>query len=131
LRLTKLLLPVGLGVAAIAIPIFSQAPTGAKPSFEVASVKPNTSGDNRIAIMGSPGGRLTVTGASFRMLVTYAFRVRDFQVSGGPNWMTTDRWDVEARAEEGSVPPPTGPPDPNVPDPMALRMQSLLEDRFS
>lgn len=130
MRLTKLLLPVGLGVAAIAIPIFSQAPTGAKPSFEVASVKPNTSGDNRIAIMGSPGGRLTVTGASFRMLVTYAFRVRDFQVSGGPNWMTTDRWDVEARAEEGSVPPPTGPPDPNVPDPMALRMQSLLEDRF-
>jgi uncharacterized protein (TIGR03435 family) len=43
--------------------------------------------------------------------------------------MATDRWDSEARPEEGSVTPP-GPQDPNVPDLFSLRLQSLLEDRF-
>ncbi len=63
--------------------------------------------------------------------MTYAYRVRDFQISGGPNWIGTDRWDIEAKAEEGSVPRPTGmPADPNVPDPMSLRVQSLIEDQF-
>ena len=69
-------------------------------------------------------------GVTFRMLMTFAYRVRDFQVIGGPNWTTSDRWNIEARAEEGSIPPRTGPVDPTAPDPIALRLQSLLEDRF-
>lgn len=126
----KILGLIALSAMAAAIPIFSQAPGGAKPSFEVATVKANTSGAGRVAILGSPGGRIASIGTPLRMLITYAYRLRDFQVSGGPAWIATDRWDLEARAAEGSVPPPTGFPDPNVPDGMALRMQSLLEDRF-
>jgi len=126
----KILVLIALSVIVVAIPIFSQAPGQAKPSFEVATVKPNTSGDNRVAIRGAPGGRISTSGTSLRMLITFAYRIRDFQLSGGPAWIGTDRWDVEAKAEEGSLPPPTGFPDPNVPDPMALRMQTLLEDRF-
>jgi uncharacterized protein (TIGR03435 family) len=129
-RLTKTLVLIALGMLVIGIPVFSQAPPGAKPSFEVASIKPNTSGENRVAILGSPGGRITMTGVTLRLIITFAYRVRDFQISGGPNWISSDRWNIEARAEEGSIPPPTGPPDPNVPDPMAVRTQSLLEDRF-
>jgi uncharacterized protein (TIGR03435 family) len=62
--------------------------------------------------------------------MTFAYRVRDFQIIGGPSWTTSDRWNIEARAEEGSVPPRTGVRDPTAPDPIALQVQSLLEDRF-
>src|SRR5262245_10116484 len=106
-----------LVILAIAIPIMSQGPNGTKPSFEVASIKPNTSGDMRIAILNQPGGRFIATGASLRVLMTFAYRVREFQISGGPSWTASDRWDIEARAEAGSIMPPTGPPDPTVPDP--------------
>ena len=121
---------ISLGVMIVAIPIFSQGPGRAKPSFEVATVKPNASGDNRVAIMRQPGGRFVSTGVSLKMLMGFAYRVRDFQISGGPNWITTDRWNIEGKAEEGSIPPPTGPPDPNVPDPLSLMVQSLIEERF-
>jgi uncharacterized protein (TIGR03435 family) len=116
--------------AAIPNPVFSQAPGESRPSFEVSSIKPNTSGQATMSIMNQSGGRFVANGMTFRFLMTYAYRVRDFQVIGGPGWTTSDRWNVEARAEEGSVPPRTGPTDPTAPDPIALRLQSLLEDRF-
>src|SRR5262249_17964047 len=128
--ITKALVLFGLAIMVVAIPIFSQAPSGAKPSFEVATIKPNVTGDNRVAIMGQPGGRLVLTGTNLKMMMQFAYGVRDFQISGGPSWVTSDRWDIEARAEEGSIPPAAGFPDPNTPNPMAIRLQSLLEDRF-
>ena len=121
----KTVLLIVLGIVVVAIPIVSQVPAGTRPSFEVASIKPNGSADNRVALLMQPGGRFIATGVPLRLLMTFAYRVRDFQVSGGPNWITSDRWDIEARAEEGAIPPPTGPPDPNRPDPVALMVQSL------
>ena len=112
------------------IALFFQQPAGTKPSFEVATIKPSTSGDNRIAILAQPGGRFVATNASLKMLMGTAWRVRDFQISGGPNWAGTDRWNIEAKAEAGSIPPPTGPPDPTVIPPLMLMLQSLIEDRF-
>ena len=119
---------VVLAAVVIAIPIFSQSPAGVKPSFEVASIKPGDPGQRGSSIMNQPGGRLVTRGMPLRALITFAYRVRDFQIIGGPAWLTTDRWDIEARAEEGSISQPAGPPDPNTPDPMAIRLQSLLEE---
>src|SRR2546425_3368714 len=107
-----------------------QQPTGTKPSFEVATVKPSASTDNRIAILGQPGGRFVATNATLKMLIGTAWRVRDFQISGGPGWAGTDRWNIEAKAEEGAIPPAAGPPDPTVIPPLMLMLQSLIEDRF-
>jgi uncharacterized protein (TIGR03435 family) len=117
-------------VPSIAIPVLPQTPAEAKPSFEVATIKPNNSGDMRVYIMNQPGGRFVATGVPMLPLMTFAYRVRDFQILEAPGWMASDRWDIQARAEEGTVPPRTGPIDPSVPDPIALRVQSLLEDRF-
>ena len=119
-----------LTVCGITIPTFSQQPDGAKPSFEVATVKPSASNDNRIAIMGEPGGRFRVTNATLKMVMAVAYRVRDFQILGGPAWTGTDRWNIEGKAEEGSVPQISMPLDPTVPNPLMVMVQSLLEDRF-
>jgi uncharacterized protein (TIGR03435 family) len=77
-----------------------------------------------------PNGRFVAYAATVRNLLTTAYRMRNFQVVGGPGWIDSDRYDIEARAEEGSIPPPTGFPDPNVPGPIEIRIQSLLENRF-
>jgi hypothetical protein len=55
-------LAAGAVSVAIGLPILAQAPASTdKPSFEVASVKPNKSGDGRVAIGNQPGGRFTAT----------------------------------------------------------------------
>src|SRR5262245_35699720 len=112
MTMKKASLLIALGFLVVAIRTFSQTPSGAKPTFEVASIKPNKAGDNRVSIGGGAGGRFVATNVPLRLLMTVAYRVRDFQISGAPDWLQTDRWDIEARAEEGSVTLPQGPPDP-------------------
>ena len=126
---TKAIASVAVTVVVV-IPTLSQAPNGAKPSFEVATVKLNATGDNRFSMFLLPGGRFVATGVSLKAVMGFAYRIRDFQISGGPNWINTDLWNIEGKSEEGTVPSLPRPPDPNIPDAMALMVQSLIEDRF-
>jgi len=71
------------------------------PTFDVASVKPNKSGVMGTRIMFQPGGRFTADNITLKMLIRLAYDVQDFQISGGPAWITSDKYDLEARAEEG------------------------------
>jgi uncharacterized protein (TIGR03435 family) len=125
--------PLGAaGILAAITPVClleSQAPPS-KPSFEVTSVKPSAAGDNRVAMRVQPGGLYVVTNATLKMVMVSAYGVRDYQISGGPSWIATARWNIEGKAAEGSIPPRAGPADPSVPDPLMLMAQSLLEDRF-
>ncbi len=119
-----------VGILGVAPPSFSQAPPAAKPSFEVASIKPSAPG-TRTQLMVPPGGRFAVNGVSFVLMIAAAYRVRDYQIIGAQGWMMKDLWNIEARTASGTVgPPPTTPPYLNVPDMMAVRLQALLEDRF-
>lgn len=97
------------------------------PTFEVASVKPNKSGDMRVMLGIQPGGRFTATNVPLRMLIRQAYQLQDFQVVGGPGWISSDRFDVVAKAE-GNLPPtpPGGPPGP-----LQLMLRALLAERFS
>jgi uncharacterized protein (TIGR03435 family) len=130
MNLQKCFFLMVLAVVVLVIPIFSQQSGGPGPAFEVATVKPSKAGDNRIAIMAQPGGRFRVTNATLKMVMAVAYRVRDFQISGGPGWTGTDRWDIEGKAEEGSIQLNTIPLEPTVVSPLMLMVQSLLEDRF-
>ena len=55
---------------------FLQTPSAKEPAFEVATIKPSVSGDNRVMIGGSPGGRFTVMNATLKMVIGVAYRVR-------------------------------------------------------
>ena len=117
------------GIAVAATPIFSQAPAGTRPSFEVASIKPGTPG-LRESPVNQPG-RFAANNVSLRMMIGFAYSLRDFQIAGGPSWVTSDRWSIEAKAEEGSKFSTTGPPEPGKTSSVGLALQSLLEDRFA
>ena len=110
---------------AIGLPILAQAPVSTdKPSFEVASVKPNKSGDGRVAIGNQPGGRFTATNVPLRLLIRVAYKIQDFQVVGAPDW--SDRFDIVAKAASDIPPEPPGAP----PGPLQFMLQSLLAERF-
>src|SRR5881296_2179847 len=106
-RMTDLFAMAVIGV--VAIPVFSQAPA-AKPSFEVVSVKPNNSGSGSSST-NTNQGRFLATNVTVKTLMMQAYRLQDFQIIGGPNWISSDRFDIEAKPEEGAIPLPQGPPD--------------------
>lgn len=93
-----------------------------QPAFDVASIKPNASGDHRIMFRMAPGGAFNVTGANLRMLIMQAYDVKDFQITGGPSWLASDRWDINAKAD--------GLPAQVPRETMQAMMQGLLADRF-
>ena len=73
-------------------------------TFEAASIKPSqpASADRQITGFQTPGGgRLNTFGASLRMLITFAYDVKDFQVSGGPGWANSQTYDIVAKGGRG------------------------------
>ncbi|HEY7188269.1 MAG TPA: TIGR03435 family protein [Vicinamibacterales bacterium] len=88
-------------------------------TFEVASVKPNNSGDGRVMLAMPPTGRITATNVPARLLLQQAYQVQPFQIIGAPNWTTSDRFDIVAKAPDGTA--------PELYRPM---MRNLLADRF-
>jgi uncharacterized protein (TIGR03435 family) len=100
-------------------------------AFEVASVKLNKATDRRIGMEFLPGGRLVITNVPLFIIIAHAYHV-PFQssprLSGGPDWIRAERYDIEARAEKGAIPP-------NISSEargqlMRSMLQTLLADRF-
>jgi bla regulator protein BlaR1 len=104
----------------------SATPAIASEAFEVASVKPNKSGDGRIFFQMQPGGRFTATNVPVRELIRMAYGIQNFQLVGGPDWIGSERFDIVAKAE--SDPPPSPPGGP--PGPMLMMVRALLVERF-
>ena len=72
-------------LAAAAIPLLAQ-----DQSFEVASIKRNTSGDRNSLLRILPGGRVSATNYGVRQLIVFAWQLAPFQVVGGPDWIDGD-----------------------------------------
>src|SRR5258706_14752729 len=78
----------------IVVCLFAAAQTP-RPAFEAASVKVNTGASGIVRIATFPT-RLSAVNATLRTLVRYAFNVPAYRVSGGPTWIDSDRFDIEA-----------------------------------
>jgi uncharacterized protein (TIGR03435 family) len=87
----------------------------------VASVKKNAGGlGGQIRI--APGN-ISVNGMPVRILIRQAYgQLQDFQLVGGPDWINSDRFDIEAKPEGG------GPMSPQV---LQSVFRQILEDRFA
>jgi uncharacterized protein (TIGR03435 family) len=108
----------GFAMLSAQTPVAGQT-QGTRPSFEVAAVKINKSNDGRVMIGMQPGGRYTATNVPLRLLARNAYRLQDTQLVGGPDWISSMRFDVSAKAE--------GNPAPAQVQEM---LQSLLAERF-
>ncbi len=65
---------------------------------------------------------VTVENAAFKDLLKFAYDVEDFRVSGGPGWINSDRYNIEAKVE--------GNPTSFDLTLQRRRLQTLLQDRF-
>jgi uncharacterized protein (TIGR03435 family) len=102
---------------------------GLAPSFEVATIKPNRSGDNREMMMFRPG-RFTATGSTVKQLITEAYKVKGFQISGGPGWISSEKYNIEAKVPDALMEELQKLPSDQRLDKFELMIQSLLADRF-
>ena len=107
----------------------AQSPQTPAPAFEVASIKPNNSGDGRVMMQQQPGGRFTATNIPLRLLIRNAYQLQDFQIVGAPSWINSERYDIVAKAEDGT-PPETPSLDRTGPNRIQLMIRSLLAERF-
>jgi uncharacterized protein (TIGR03435 family) len=104
---------------------------GQPQAFEVASIKPSAPDVPGMFPRYLPGGGLRITGASLKNLISMAYGVRPFQISGGPDWVNNDLFDIEARSGSAEVAPPTDPAKAAEYQRLANeRLKTLLADRF-
>ena len=106
-------------VLSVGLTLLAPAAGAQSPAFEVASVKPNKSGDVQALMYPQPGGRFTATNVTLRALIIGAYSLQESQLSGGPDWLDKDRFDIAAKAD--------GDPSP---DQFVAMLQTLLSDRF-
>ena len=85
-------------------------------TFEVATVKRSTAPPLAARIDASPSGLVTVIGIPLRELVRFAYSA--VEVIGGPSWISSDRFDIVAKAPAGAA------LDRSM-------LQALLKERFN
>ena len=89
----------------------------ARPRFEVASIKPSQE-HGMMYVRALPGGHL-MANAPARLMLMNAYGVQFSQLMGAPDWLSSETWSVDARAEGNATR-----------DELMLMLQSLLEERF-
>lgn len=95
-------------------------PADAKPTFEVATIKPSAP-DERGKYFTVRGGNFVTANTTLVDLIKFAYGLQDKQVINLPDWASSEKFDIN------------GKPDiPGIPNPDQLRhmVQQVLADRF-
>jgi uncharacterized protein (TIGR03435 family) len=89
--------------------------------FDVASVRLSEPGLRGGGVKPLPGGNgYTVINIPVKLMISLMYRVPMRHIEGGPDWLNTDSYDIEARTDHpGSI------------DDLHTMFQNLLADRFN
>jgi uncharacterized protein (TIGR03435 family) len=122
-----IVLVVAVAMSALTLNIVAQTPSPEpNPKFEVASVRPNPSGDNKMSSQILPGGRYTAINIPPRLLIINSYTLQPQQLVGAPDWISAERFDIVAKAAEEFSPPVSS----DGPSQVQLMIRALLEERF-
>ena len=110
--------PVLIGLMNAAV-VRSQTLTTTRLEFEVATIKPNRSGDGfDVRSIGKEPGKVVLQNVSLKDCIEAAVGVNGDQIAG-PGWLDTDKFNILAQAPAGTSK-----------DRLRMMLQTLLEDRF-
>ena len=110
--------------------VFASACFAQQPEFEVASVKPNTSGRPGSDFNRMPGGGLNAINVTLREMLSFAWNIRDHQLIGVSGWMDSDRYDIFAKPTKNDNPTGAKRSFEEDFDGIRLKMRTLLTERF-
>ncbi|MGB7726532.1 MAG: TIGR03435 family protein, partial [Candidatus Acidiferrum sp.] len=151
LDFARKLLLTSTGILALAIPLalgllhptLTQAHSpnsgSTTSSFESVYLQLNTTGEPMAGFIvhGRPMqavqfkvDRFMATNFSLGRLITLVYRVQDHQIVGGPDWLNTEKYDVEAKLNSAEVDKRQGLGNDQQVEEMRAMVQMLLEDRF-
>jgi len=92
----------------------------ANPSFEVATIKPSKPDEQGKAFLVR-GRKFSTINTTLAEIITFAYDIHAKQITGAPEWVNTDKFDIEAQ--------PDVPGSPNGKQ-LKTMVQKLLADRF-
>ena len=105
-RATMKAVCLGTSLFVFASGVFAQ-PAASPLTFAVASIKLSPADARGPIMIGFlPGCGLRVAGVPLKNMITFAYDVRKFQISVGPGWINSERFDTDARAEASETPLP-------------------------
>jgi uncharacterized protein (TIGR03435 family) len=93
----------------------------ADPSFEVATIKPNDSGATSMQGLVIRGRNFMTRASSLQDLISFSYSVQSKQIVGGPGWINSDRYDIDALPDAEGV--------PNT-EQIRVMIRKMLADRF-
>jgi bla regulator protein blaR1 len=111
----------------------SQAAASVTPMFESVSIKPSQPVEHGIfskLMFSLQDGTFTARGVTLQRLIHMAYRVQEAELTGGPEWVNTQTFDIDAKLNSAITAELRKqiPNQPTFNDQAALR--SLLADRF-
>lgn len=117
---------LALSLVGTTAPLRAQSKPADFERFDVASIRPGTTGTGQPSMEVTHGGGIRATNATLYFLIEIAYDIRPEQLSGGALWTDSDPFALIAKgsddgpalstAEEGSL--------------MQKRVKALLADRF-
>lgn len=111
---------VALTGAGVALAQTQPAAPDPNLKFEVATLKPTPAGARGGGIRPTPGGeRYLANNVPLKAIIALVYRVKFNQVTGGPDWVNTERYDMNAKAEK-----------PSSIDDLHTMLKNLLADEF-
>lgn len=90
-------------------------------TFDVASIRLSQPGMHGGSIKPLPGGNgYTAQNISIKLMIALMYKIPMRQITGGPDWLNADNYDIEARADH-----------PYSIDDLHIMFQNLLADRLN
>jgi uncharacterized protein (TIGR03435 family) len=98
----------------------TQMAADAKPGFEVATIKPARP-EGRFSLLVNRSGMLNTTSTSVADLIKFAYDLHPRQITKGPAWLESEKFDITAKPDTGGMPNPAQ---------LKMMVQKLLKERF-
>jgi len=103
-------------------------------TFEAVSIRPSDPRSQGLHFATTADNGFRATGVTVRFLVHLAYDLEDFQISGGPGWLRSDRFDIYAKPEAPDATDldltPNGAVEQLRAERLRERIRALLAGRF-
>jgi uncharacterized protein (TIGR03435 family) len=101
------------------------------PGFDVSTVKPSHATDGHTHIYRHPDdGGFQASNISLKGLLAFAWDIPETRIVGGPAWLDSDKWDVEAKSNSEIDAQFKAAPDADRRTRKQQMLRTLLAERF-